>query len=116
MSFMSKIDNKGIFTSSIFYMAVGIVFLALLLLNDFPPHIGLLAVFSLGAAYGLLRKRSWSLWFVLILFFSGTTFAAFMIYTILSQNLLSVVALVVYLILTWVFTIYIAARRDVLKA
>ena len=116
MSFASKIDSKGIFTSSIFYLVVGVVFLALLPLNDYPPHIGLLAIFSLGAAYGLLRKRSWSLWFVLVLFFSGTTFAAFMIYAILSQNLMYVVVLVVYLILTWVFTIYIAARRDVLKA
>jgi hypothetical protein len=116
MSFASKIDSKGIFTSSIFYLVVGVVFLALLLLNDYPPHIGLLAIFSLGAAYGLLRKRSWSLWFVLVLFFSGTTFAAFMIYAILSQNLMYVVVLVVYLILTWVFTIYIAAKRDVLKA
>lgn len=116
MSFASKIDSKGIFASSIFYLIAGVLFLAILLLNGYPPHIGLLSIFSLGAAYGLLRKRSWSFWFVLVLFFSGTTFAAFMIYATMSQNLLSVIGLVAYLILTWVFTIYIAAKRDTLKA
>ena len=115
MSFASKIDSKGIFASSMFYLIVGVLFLALLPLNDYPPHIAVLAIFSLSTAYGLFRKRSWSFWFVLILFFSGTTFAAFMIYTILSHNLLFVVGLIAYLVLTWVFTIYIAAKRDVLK-
>jgi hypothetical protein len=116
MSFASKIDNKGMFASWVFYLVVGVLFLALFPLNDYPPHLGLLGIFSLGTAYGLLKKRSWSFWFVLALFFSGTTFAAFMIYTILSQNLLFLIGAIAYLVLTWVFTIYVASKRDTLKA
>jgi len=115
MSFASKIESKGMFASSIFYAIVGVVLLAFLPLNDYAPHLGLLGLFSLGAAYGLFRKRLWSLWFVIVLFFSGTAFASFMIYSILAKDLLLSTVMIVYLILTWIFTAYVVAKREVLK-
>lgn len=115
MAFTSKIESKGMFASSIFYAIVGVLLLAFLPLNDYAPHLGLLGLFSLGAAYGLFRKRFWSLWFVVILFFSGTAFASFMIYSILAKDLLLSTVMIVYLILTWIFTAYVAVKREVLK-
>jgi len=116
MSRISKIENKGMVVTSVFYAIVGVLFLALLLLNDFAPHLGLLAVFSLGAAYGLLTKRTWSLWLVVILFTSGTAFAAFMIYSALMNDLTISLIMIAYLVLTWVCTIYVVAKREVLKS
>jgi hypothetical protein len=116
MSIGSKIGSKGMFATSAFYAIIGIIFLALLPLRGFAPHVGLLGIFSLIAAYGLLRKRAWSFWLVIILFVSGTTFAVFMIYDILAKEYLLGIGMVIYLILTWVFTAYIALRRRVLEA
>lgn len=116
MSLGSKIGSKGMFATFAFYAVVGIVFLALLVLRGFAPHVGLLGILSLVTAYGLLRKRAWSLWLVIILFVSGTTFAAFMIYDVLAKDYLLGIGMVVYLILTWVFTAYTAIRRHVLEA
>jgi hypothetical protein len=115
MSRISKIENKGMFVSSIFYAVVGVLFLALLPMNDFAPHLGLLALFSLGAAYGLFRKRTWSLWIVVILFTSGTAFAAFMIYSALLSDIMVTLSMVAYLILIWIFTFYVAIQRRALK-
>jgi hypothetical protein len=115
MSRILKIENKGMVVSSVFFAIVGVLFLALLPLNDFAPHLGLLAVFSLGAAYGLLTRRTWSLWLVVILFTSGTAFAAFMIYSGFMNELLISLVMIAYLVLTWIFTIYVVAKREVLK-
>ena len=103
------------FVTSVFYAIVGVLFLALLPMNDFAPHLGLLAIFSLGAAYGLFTKRTWSLWIVLILFTSGTAFAVYMIYSALMNDVLVSLSMIAYLVLTWIFTVYVATKREVLK-
>ena len=116
MSISSKIGNKGMFATSLFYAIVGIIFLVLLPMSDFAPHVGLLGIFSLVTAYGLLRKRAWSFWLVIILFVSGTTFALFMIYDALANAYLIALGMIAYLILTWVFTVYTAMKRNALEA
>jgi hypothetical protein len=103
------------FATSVFYAVVGVIFLAVMFMADFPPHIGIIGIFSLVAAYGLYRKRAWAIWFVLILFFTGTAFSAFMIYDVLARNYILGISVIVYLILTWVFTAYAATRRNTLE-
>lgn len=103
------------FATSIFYAVVGVIFLAVMFMSDFPPHIGIIGIFSLVAAYGLYRKRAWAIWFVLILFFAGTAFSAFIIYDVLASNYILGVSVIVYLILTWAFTAYAATRRNTLE-
>lgn len=115
MAFASRIENKGLFATSIFYAIAGVLFLVLFPLNGYAPHLGLLGIFSLGTAYGLLRIRSWSLWLVMILFISGTTFAVFTIYAISLQNVLYSTGVIAYLILTWISAIYVGAKREALK-
>jgi hypothetical protein len=116
MSISSRIGSKGMFATSVFYAVVGIVFLILLPMSGFAPHIGLLGVISLVTAYGLFRKRTWSLWLIVILFVSYTTFALFMIYDALATELITSTIMVAYLILTWIFTGYAALKRATIGA
>ena len=119
MSLASKlnIESKGMFAASIFYAIAGIVFLILLVTAGFPPHLGIIGVFSLIAAYGLFQKRSWSIWLIAILFFVATTFSIYMLhyYLSLSDYLMSL-GITAYLVLTWIFSAYAASKRSSLES
>jgi uncharacterized membrane protein (DUF2068 family) len=114
MSITSRIGSKGMFATSVFYAIVGIVFLVLLPMSGFAPHIGLLGIISLVTAYGLFRKRIWSFWLVVILFVSATTFAVFVIYDVMARELFTSLVMVGFLILTWIFTGYSILKRKTL--
>jgi uncharacterized membrane protein (DUF2068 family) len=114
MSITSRIGSKGIFATSIFYAVVGIVFLILLPMSGFAPHIGLLGIISLVTAYGFFRKRIWSFWLVVILFISATTFAVFVIYDVMASELFTSLVMVAFLLLTWIFTGYAILKRKTL--
>jgi len=117
MSFASKLkmESVGMLLTVVFYAIVGIIFLALLPFV-FAPHIGLIGIFSLIAAYGVFKKRNWTIWFIIILFFVATTFSAFMLYGYLLKDYLLGASMLAYLILTWIFTAYTAARRKNLES
>lgn len=110
-----RIQSWGLFATSAFYTLVGVAFIALLPLNGFPPHVGILGILSLIAAYGMFKKRAWSFWFVIVLFFASTTYSFYVIYSVFTSNYLFGVGMVFYLILTWVFTAYAANKRNVLE-
>ena len=114
MSFTSKlkVDNLGSLATSAFYGVVGIIFLVLLAMSGFPPHIGLMGVTSLIAAYGLFRKRAWAIWLVVALFFVATTFALYTLYFVFAIDALATVGMFAYAILTWIFTVYAIAKRE----
>jgi len=114
MSITSRIESKGMFATSVFYAVVGIVFLILLPMSGFAPHIGLLGIISLVTAYGLFTKRVWSFWLVIILFISATTFAVFVIYDVMATELLTSLVTVTFLVLTWIFTGYAILKRKTL--
>jgi hypothetical protein len=111
-----KIESKGMFATFAFYAIAGIIFLVLLPIASFAPHLGIVGMFSLITAYGVLKKRVWAIWFVMILFFVGTTFSAFMIYNIPQLDYLLGVSAIAYLVLTWVFTVYAWAKRKVFES
>jgi uncharacterized membrane protein (DUF2068 family) len=114
MSIISRIGNKGIFATSVFYATVGIIFLILLPMSGFAPHIGLLGIISLVTAYGFFRKRIWSFWLVVILFISATTFAVFVIYDVMANELFTSLVMIAFLVLTWIFTGYAILKRKTL--
>jgi len=118
MSLGSKInvESKGMLMNQVFYLAVGIIFLALLPMTDFAPHLGIIAIFSLIAAYGMFRKRNWTIWLIVILFFVATTFSVYMLYYYLSSDYLLGIGMLTYLILTWVSTAYVASKRGSLES
>ena len=126
MGLQSKlgIEHKGMFFFALFYLITGVMNLMILGMNELePPHIALVAFVSLITAFGLYRLQQWSLWLVVGLFFISTTYAAITLNTVLTiystspeaSNLLAIVALTAYLILTWIATIYVAAKRKNLK-
>ena len=106
-----KIENRGMFVTSAFYVVAGIIFFVLLVMASFPLHLAVIGISSLVTAYGVFRKRTWAPWFVVILFFVGTTFSAFMVYYIIGTDILLGLGALVYLILTWVFTAYVVMKR-----
>jgi len=111
-----KIENIKMFAAFAFYAIVGIVCFAVLPMANFPPHIGLIGIFSLITAYGLFKKRVWAIWLVVMLFFIATTFSAYTLYYVIWKNIFLDTSMIAYLILTWVFTAYTAAKRKTLES
>jgi hypothetical protein len=118
MMFKSKLktENVGMLLAFAFYTIVGIACLVVLPSANFPPHIGIIGILSLIAAYGLFKKRAWSLWLIVALLFIVTTFSAYTLYYMFGKYLLLDLSMIAYLILTWFFTIYIAAKRKTLES
>ena len=106
-----KTQNLASLASIAFYGIAGIIFLILLPLSGFPPHVGLTGITSLIAAYGLLKKRFWAIWLVAALFFVATTFALVTLYYVLATDALASAGMIAYAVLTWVFTAYAINKR-----
>ncbi|HVP93024.1 MAG TPA: hypothetical protein VMS94_04710 [Acidobacteriota bacterium] len=118
MSLRSRLDfgSRGMLATIAFYAVVGIVNFAVLFMANFPPHLGVMGILSLIAAYGLFMKRAWTMWVVAMLFFIVTTFAAYTLYYVWSNDAIVSLSALAYLILTWIFTAYIAMKRRVLES
>ncbi len=114
MSIRSRlnVESNGLLASMLFYAIAGVIFFVLLPLAAFAPHLGILGIVSLIVAYGITTRRAWTIWLVLIVFFSATVFSLIMIYySIVWGDVVIGVGSVSYLVLSWVFTIYAASRR-----
>ncbi len=94
-----------------FYGLAGLILLIMLPLSGFPPHIGLLGITSLIAAYGLLTKRFWTSWLIVALFFVVTASAIYTLYYVIATDVLASAAMIAYLVLTWFFTVYAMSNR-----
>src|SRR4030067_3083901 len=105
MSLVSTLRNTSIGTLATiaFYAAMGILFLALLPLANYPPHIGLTGVMRLIAAYGLFTKTVWAPWLVVALFLVALTITGFTMYFLAFSNLLLSLSLLVYVFLNLYF-------------
>ena len=113
MSFKSKLKTADVkaLAPVVFYIVVGAIFLALLPFANFPPHIGLTGILSLVTAYGILKKRFWALWLVGALFAVATTISLYTLYVIAFTNWVLGISMIVYAVLTWLFTLYIVLKR-----
>ena len=110
-----RIESRGLFATSVFYAVVGVIFFVLLPMASYTPYLAVIGIFSLITAYGVFRKRAWAIYFVVILFLVATTFSAVMIYNIAQIDALLGLSSIVYLILTWVFTLYAWDKRKVFE-
>jgi hypothetical protein len=117
-----KVKRRDGFLLAVFYAVVGVLQMLVFALSSYsvmPPHAGALAVLSLIAAYGLLRARKWAVWLVIILYFPQLVFGAIslnagvVLYKIIPEFtvLLIDIALGVFIVLTFISFVYIAARR-----
>ena len=114
MSFISKLktmDTRALAPVA-FYGAVGVLFLILLPIANFPPHIGLTGILSLITAYSLFKKRFWATWLVVAVFFVATTFSLYTLYYIILNNWIAGIAIIAYAVLTWSFTAYTLSKRE----
>lgn len=103
--------NRIEFASLAFYIVSGIILLVYLPLTGFAPQLGLLGILSLIVAYAVLTKRRWTPYAVFILFVGASTLS---IYTLVSAgftNALLAISMIIYVVLTWVFTIYLTLIR-----
>lgn len=112
-----KVESVGMFAAFVFYAVVGIICFAVLAIVDFSlVHIGIIGILSLITAYGLLKSRAWTLWVVVVLLFIATTFSAYTLYFAFEKDVLLDVGTIAYLLFTWVFTAYTAAKRKTLES
>jgi hypothetical protein len=118
VSFASKLKTADFraLAPVVFYGAVGIIFLASLPFANFPPHIGLTGTLSLVTAYGIFKKRFWALWLVFALFAVATTISLYTLYVIAFTNWIVGISMIVYAVLTWLFTLYIVLKRKPTEA
>jgi len=113
-----KIESPAVLLFSIFYVVVGVADLFVLVTTNFTVfYIGVLGLLNLFTAYGLFRKKRWSVPLVIALFFIGVTFGATTLYySITSQTfegaLVFHIALIAYLIMTLATSIYVIAKRE----
>jgi hypothetical protein len=106
-----RIESKGMFTAFVFYAVVGIICFIVLATDFRLIHIGIIGIFSLVTAYGLFKKRVWTIWLVAMLFFIVTTFSIYNLYYFFGKDLILDISMIAYLILTWIFTAYTGTKR-----
>jgi hypothetical protein len=115
-----KVKRRDALLIAIFYAIVGVLQLATLALFDVRMvWIGVLAILSLIAAYGVFTVQKWSVWLIIGLFFPQVVFGVTTLYgsiTLysLSQELsllLLDITLIVFIVLSLVSFIYVATKR-----
>lgn len=113
MQLASKLKNQTptSLASIAFFGIVGIIFLIMLPLSGFPPHVGLIGITSIVAAYGLLLKRTWADWLVVALFFVATVFSLFTLYYVIAVDAVAATTMIAYAVLTWIFTAIVVVNR-----
>ncbi len=113
MSITSKLRAMSRFdlASLVFFAVTGIMLLVFLPLTGFPPHLALIGIVSLITAYSLFTKRVWAPWLVAILFVVISVFSLYTLYSVGLSNVLTALSMIVYAVLTWVFSINILLRR-----
>lgn len=119
-----KPEKLGIFMVSLFHLIVGAALVIVLAAFSFRfPHIGALAISNLILAYGLLKKRNWSVKLLILLFLPQVVFgSATLYYMIMHWNFFQTwmitglnFSLIVYVVLCFVSLVYISAKRKDFK-
>lgn len=115
----NKIGNPTMRIIAVFYIAIGIAELGYFAIENFaaPPHILLLGILSLITAYTIFTMKKWTLPLVVGLFFVGITFGATTLANSIALQtfggaMLFHVALIVYMILLLIASIYVVKRRE----
>ena len=113
MSLVTKLKTFSTFklASIAFYAVSGIILLAFLPLTGYPPQVGFLAILSLITAYSLFVKRSWSPWLVVIVLILNSVFSLDTLFSAGFSNALAGVSMLIYAVLTWVFSAYLLMNR-----
>lgn len=114
----NKTENQTMRIIAIFYIAIGLSEVGYFAVEGFiaPPHILVLGILSLITAYSILKIKKWTMPLVIGLFLLGTTFGATtlansIVLQTLSGAILFHVILIAYMIILFISSIYIIAKR-----
>ena len=110
----SKIGDFFAYLSAVFYLASAGFFFYFLVIDLNMIHVGLLGLLSLITAFGVFKRKSWSVWSAFLVFCAGNAFAISLLLNPLTMEtleILSEIGLIVYLILVWVTMIYLSIKR-----
>ena len=114
----NKTENSITRLISIFYIAIGITEVAYFVIENFaaPLHILILGILSLITAYSFFTMKKWTLPLVIGIFFVGVTFGAATLSNSIELQtfggaMLFHTALIVYMILLLIVTVYVVAKR-----
>jgi hypothetical protein len=115
----TKIESPTMRLIAIFYIAVGIAEIGYFAIESFaaPLHIPVLGILSIITAYSLFTMKKWALPLVIGLFVVGITFgAATLSNSVALQTfggaMLFHIALIAYMILLLIASIYVVAQRE----
>jgi len=115
-----KIERWDITLMSVFYLISGIAYFLILALSNFNNLVTVfLGFLSLMITYGLIKMKSWTVLFVVALFFPQITFEIFALYASVLKNTLSPnievllfhLGLIIHMIFLTLCFLYIAAKR-----
>jgi len=115
-----KIERWDITLMSVFYLISGIAYFLILALSNFNNLVTVfLGFLSLMITYGLIKMKSWTVLFVVALFFPQITFEIFALYAsatmysfyLTTEVLLFNLALIIHIIFLTLCFLYIAAKR-----
>ena len=114
-----KVKRRDGLLLAVFYAVVGIGEIAAFLSSNFMPIAGVLAVLSFIAAFGLFLANRWAVWLAIGLFFPQFVFGlaalngSIILYAFLPDTsvLLLNVALGVFVLLSFISFVYVAAKR-----
>lgn len=119
-----KVVHRGFLFFSIFYFVAAIANIIILGFYGLGLfHVTLISVLSFVTAFGLYKSQSWVIWFVVGLFFIVTAYGATMLNVTIKKIqvgselswILTAMMWVLYLVLTWITTVYVAAKRKHLR-
>lgn len=115
-----KAEHPGVLLVSIFHVAVGATLAVVLAIFSFSlPHVAVLAALNLILAYGLFKRRKWSVKLLAVLFLPQITFGSITLYDSVvfwtfsstwekpASNLL----LGLYIVLCLLSLVYVGAKR-----
>ena len=109
-----KIGDFFAYSSAVFYLASAGFFFYFLVIDLNMIHVGLLGLLSLITAFGVFKKKSWSVWSAFLVFCAGNAFAISLLLNPLTMEtleILSEIGLIVYLILVWAAMLYLSIKR-----
>ena len=110
----SKIGDFFAYLSAVFYLASAGFFFYFLITDLNMIHVGLLGLLSLITAFGVFKRKSWSVWSAFLVFCAGNAFAISLLLNPLTMEtleILSEIGLIAYLILVWVTMLYLSIKR-----
>jgi hypothetical protein len=99
------------FASYLFYIVGGIILLVFFPLVGFPPHVALVGILSLITGYFFYKQRKETNWLIAIFFLTASVFGLYAVIASGFGNYVVSGLLIVYVLFTWVITIYIGLLK-----